>query len=260
MSELILPQQGDQDKWQAVLDFLKVKEIPFCPHEPFPKQQAFLRSNAMEVLFGGRASGGKLLPVIKEILTTEGWSTIGDLKVGDFVYDHNGEPTEVLAKSEILYEKNYLVTMVDGEEIIAGVNHYWNITTEENRFLYHLHSDVDVWDFTEVLTTSDLKSILTDLKERVFIPNGKPIPGGEDMITDTLPTFREVESIEPTSKVPMQCIQVDNPRGLFRVGRTFNECAAICRCAWLRSFAVQKYVPRSFTSGCSHGSSARLVV
>lgn len=47
------------DKWEKILAHLEPKPPLYCPHEPHLKQKAFLRSEALEVLFGGAASGGK---------------------------------------------------------------------------------------------------------------------------------------------------------------------------------------------------------
>ncbi len=45
--------------WEKIHKFLEPKPPIYCPHEPYPKQKAFLRSEAFEVLYGGRAAGGK---------------------------------------------------------------------------------------------------------------------------------------------------------------------------------------------------------
>lgn len=50
---------NDSADWEKILAFLKPRPPLFCPHEPTPKQQVFLRSEALEVLFGGHAGGGK---------------------------------------------------------------------------------------------------------------------------------------------------------------------------------------------------------
>lgn len=49
---------ADQD-WAEILKYLKPKEPPFCPELPSIQQQVFLRTNAIEALFGGAAGGGK---------------------------------------------------------------------------------------------------------------------------------------------------------------------------------------------------------
>lgn len=50
---------SDQKDWAAILDYLKPKMPPYCPEEPSIKQLVFLRTNAIEALFGGAAGGGK---------------------------------------------------------------------------------------------------------------------------------------------------------------------------------------------------------
>ena len=45
--------------WNKVLDWLKPKEPLYCPEEPSLTQRVFLRTYALEALFGGAAGGGK---------------------------------------------------------------------------------------------------------------------------------------------------------------------------------------------------------
>lgn len=134
MSELILP--DNNANWDEIIRFLEPEPPKYCPESPTIKQKAFLRTEAFEALFGGGAGGGKELSVNTVIITPNGWATIGELKVGDFVFDENGDPVEVLAKSELLYNPTYRVTMADGEEIIAGQDHLWNVATERDRARY----------------------------------------------------------------------------------------------------------------------------
>lgn len=64
------------------------------------------------------------------------WTTIGELSVGDQVYDHDGNLTTVVAKSEVFYRDTYKVTMSDGEEILACDKHLWNVATQRDRDNY----------------------------------------------------------------------------------------------------------------------------
>ncbi len=45
--------------WNKVLDYLTPKDAPYCPEEPSITQRVFLRTYALEALFGGAAGGGK---------------------------------------------------------------------------------------------------------------------------------------------------------------------------------------------------------
>ncbi len=70
---------------------------------------------------------GKQLDVNTPIPTPDGFVTMGDLKVGDTVFDSYGRKCQVVAKSEPDdTETAYRLTFGDGSEIIAGARHLWN--------------------------------------------------------------------------------------------------------------------------------------
>lgn len=67
---------------------------------------------------------GKLVADSTPVLTTNGWKRHGDLVVGDFVFNENGEAKSVLA----VHPKNeteYTVKFADGSEIKCHGNHEW---------------------------------------------------------------------------------------------------------------------------------------
>ena len=71
---------------------------------------------------------GKQLALDTPIATPNGWSTMGALQVGDLVFDENGQPCHVVAKSEVDdTEEAYKLTFRDGSFIIAGERHLWDV-------------------------------------------------------------------------------------------------------------------------------------
>jgi ribosomal protein L31 len=104
-----------------------------------PKQLLALTSPANEILYGGAVGGGKALALDTPIFTTEGWKTINTLQVGDKVYDEQGEPCNVVAKSKVFTRRPTYELFFDKKEhssIIADGAHEWVInnkvlTTEE---------------------------------------------------------------------------------------------------------------------------------
>lgn len=60
--------------------------------------------------------------------TTRGWSTVGELTVGDFVYDENGTPQEIVSETPVMNgHKVYDVTFDDGQVVRASANHGWTV-------------------------------------------------------------------------------------------------------------------------------------
>lgn len=53
--------------------------------------------------------------------------TIGDLKVGDLIYDESGELTEVIHLNPIIFDDVYEVEFEDGEKIQCNGDHLWGV-------------------------------------------------------------------------------------------------------------------------------------
>lgn len=71
---------------------------------------------------------GKQLALDTPIPTPEGWKTIADLKVGDRVFDEQGKPCHVVAKSPVDdTEQAYELVFRDGGRIVAGERHLWDV-------------------------------------------------------------------------------------------------------------------------------------
>lgn len=71
---------------------------------------------------------GKELALDTPIPTPNGFVNMGNLKVGDLVFDENGIPCHVVAKSEVDdTEQAYRLTFRDGSSIVAGERHLWDV-------------------------------------------------------------------------------------------------------------------------------------
>ena len=70
------------------------------------------------------------LEISTPIATPKGFVALGDLQIGDEVFGPDGEPTRVVAKSEVYIDRPlYAVTTYDGETVYADAKHLWNVRT-----------------------------------------------------------------------------------------------------------------------------------
>lgn len=73
---------------------------------------------------------GKALCLETPLLTTKGWTSMGELKVGDYLYNEKGEPSEVVYKSPIYNLPTFEVVFNTGERIKASGDHIWTVNTK----------------------------------------------------------------------------------------------------------------------------------
>jgi deoxycytidine triphosphate deaminase len=77
---------------------------------------------------------GKALAVDTAVPTPEGWTTMGELQPGDWVFDLHGHPIPVLAASDTIYGRPCrAVGFSDGTTIVADVDHQWQVWTRHDR-------------------------------------------------------------------------------------------------------------------------------
>lgn len=68
---------------------------------------------------------GKRLSLDTPLPTPTGWTTMGDVAIGDEVLDERGRPCRVTYLSPIALGDSYRVTFNDGTEILADAEHLW---------------------------------------------------------------------------------------------------------------------------------------
>jgi deoxycytidine triphosphate deaminase len=77
---------------------------------------------------------GKALAVDTPIPTSQGWRTMGELRLGDEVFGADGRTHRVIAATEVMVGRTcYEVLFSDGQSIVADSSHLWLTTTTSAR-------------------------------------------------------------------------------------------------------------------------------
>ncbi len=97
---------------------------------PFKYQEEILKAMSdddIELLVWMKSTRlGYALSLDTEIPTIDGWTTIEDCKIGDTIFDENGNHCEITYKSDIFEDHNcYEITFSDGTIVKADEDHRW---------------------------------------------------------------------------------------------------------------------------------------
>jgi deoxycytidine triphosphate deaminase len=77
---------------------------------------------------------GKALAIDTPIPSPRGWRPMGDLRVGEEVFDELGQPTRVVAATEIMMNRACAeVVFSDGQAITADLDHRWLTASKSER-------------------------------------------------------------------------------------------------------------------------------
>jgi len=90
----------------------------------------FLFKEGNLVMTNGHDNTGKALCLNTPLPTPTGWTTMGDIKIGDYLFDENGRLCSVINATAVQYNKKcYKVIFSNSEEIICCEDHLWEIQT-----------------------------------------------------------------------------------------------------------------------------------
>ncbi len=78
------------------------------------------------IIVAARPAMGKALALDTPLPTPSGWTTMGEVQVGDELYDAQGRPTKVVAATEVMEGRPcFEVEFSDGTVIVADAEHQW---------------------------------------------------------------------------------------------------------------------------------------
>ncbi len=98
------------------------------------KQGEAFQSKAREILYGGALGGGKAGDITIPVPTVSGWKSLGDIGVGDELFDARGKRCNVIAVTSAMYDRPcYEVKFSDGSSFVCDESHQWVTQTLKER-------------------------------------------------------------------------------------------------------------------------------
>ncbi|MDN5771747.1 MAG: hypothetical protein L0H24_12745, partial [Microlunatus sp.] len=90
------------------------------------RQTLTLNDASPHVACSGGTSSGKLIDLSTVLPAPSGWRQVGEIKVGDAIFDEAGQPVKVTAMSPVVTNPDaYRVTFHDGTTVDADGGHLW---------------------------------------------------------------------------------------------------------------------------------------
>jgi len=112
---------------------------------------------------------GKEEPYSARIPTPNGWTTMGELKVGDYVFGAHGEPQKISQIYEQGEKDVYGITFDNECKVKCGLEHLWYVKTSYNEE-YH---PVILKEIINNFNKSDIKYYIPRLSDPVEYPSKK---------------------------------------------------------------------------------------
>jgi replicative DNA helicase len=163
------------------------------------------------VIVAARPAIGKALALDTPLPTPDGWTTMGDVTVGDELIGADGAPTSVVAATPVLTDRPcYRVEFSDGSSVVADAQHQWVTETGFD---------------TSVRTTLELsRDVAAGAVHTIRSP--APLTGRVALTHWTRPRCEgrvefgwKVTAVQPVPSVPVKCVQVDNADHLYLATR-----------------------------------------
>ncbi|MCZ4077563.1 replicative DNA helicase [Rhodococcus sp. H36-A4] len=86
------------------------------------------------IIVAARPGVGKALALDTPLPTPDGWTTMGEVMVGDQLIDANGRPTRVVAATDVMVDRPcFELEFSDGTVIVADAQHQWLTDTRASR-------------------------------------------------------------------------------------------------------------------------------
>lgn len=220
---------------------------------PWPFQEKWWRDESPLILDQCSRACGKALDVLTPVPTPTGWTTMGDLRVGDTVFGEDGEQTRVAEAFDVMHGRTcYEIEFDDGSTIVADEDHQWSTWDRKSVKSYARRG----LGSPEIRTTKQIKdgvdagiAYTVGPAPRLMQPfrSSRKAVRIEGIKSGTRISRRRIVSVSQVPSRPVRCIAVDNDSHLFLAGRgmipTHNSLSIqVKACAFPILFPAQEMV------------------
>lgn len=208
--EIIPPRDEDQ---QDCIDFIAGEG----PHRTNIKDP--------QIFLVKKPGFGKAEPYSRKIPTPtkEGYTRMGDLKVGDYVFDEDGTPTQITAIFDQGVQDVYRITFEDGREAYCVKEHLWKVRTRTSDWTVMTLAemmDVPTAEY-EIPLCNPVEYILennipwVDELSYIFASGMIAKQGPDGMPYGVYAESLHITKIEKCGRELCRCIMVENPEHLY---------------------------------------------
>ena len=132
------------------------------------RQKKVINAEEDKILCLATAACGKALPNSEIVATPEGFKSVSEIKVGDYLIDRQGNPTQVLGVYPQGKMDVYEITFGDGRTAKCSSNHLWTVHKRTWK-------DKNKWKDLTVEEILEEKLINNDRGANFYIPTSEPV-------------------------------------------------------------------------------------
>jgi replicative DNA helicase len=145
------------------------------------------------IVLAARPAIGKALALDTPLPTPSGWTTMGEVRVGEELIGADGTPSRVVAATDVMLDRPcHEVEFSDGAVVVADAQHQWATAS------------------AGVVTTEEMAAALS------LIPSSHR----SDNAVRLAKTTRSVRDVRKIDSVPVRCVEVDSADHLYLAGHT----------------------------------------
>ena len=187
------------------------------------------------IVIAARPAMGKALALDTPLPTPAGWTTMGEVQVGDYLIGADGKPTQVVAATEVMHGRPcYEVEFSGGDVIVADENHQWLTWSDLAGYSGLLPPQVVTTG--EIRRTLRCEAGLRRSNHAVALTAPIRLAGVAAEWVSPPPVLRRepwqyVMDVRPAQSRPVRCVQVNSADHLYLAGRgmipTHNSTLAL---------------------------------